>query len=205
MPHVNSLKPAIPVVVIVLLVAALARPAAAQGLQDFFDVPHSSTHIGKLKTDNGSITCTQIDSKSTGSCSSAQPPDGNCGHIDYSCTVTGGTAGAGTALMTFEVDLNAGLTSRGSGNPTSLAPDCYPFVGDFTATGKKDAFQEETGIAGIACDPLSGENAALIGGWQLLDWANFDPCCSDGAGGSLTGTIDTTTGALKLVLRGKAF
>jgi hypothetical protein len=136
-PQTNSLKPAIPVIVIVLLLAALSVPAAAQGLQDFFGVPHSSTHFGKLKADNGSIMCNQVDSESTGLCSSAEPPDGNCGHIDYWCTVAGGTAGTGTAAMTLEIDLNAGLPSRGSGNPTCLAPDSYPFFGDFTATGKE--------------------------------------------------------------------
>ena len=196
-------------VVIVFLAVFLGGSAAAQGLQDFFNVPHATLHIGKLKADNGAISCSQIDSKSKGPvpCSSAFGfPVGfdTCGAIQYSCSNTGGTAGNGNGTMVIEFDLNAGLSSRGSGNDSSLAPDCYPIVGSYGATGKRDAFLEATGFAGVACDPLTGQAAQIIGGWQLLDWA-LVPFIPDGAGGTFTGTMNVTTGALKLVLTGKTF
>ena len=188
---------------VVFFAAGLCSAASAppQNLQDFFGIANTPATIGKLKADVTTITCTEVDSKVGVACSdgsyAAQCVSGVCGCIHYSqCTNTGGTAGKGLGVLELGFDLGNGAT-------LGLTPDCYPLFGVYTNTGKTDTKGEITNVDAIACDPLSGEVAAVLGGWQLVSW-NTDKV-ADGAGGSFTGTMNVTTGALKLVLKGKTF
>ncbi len=177
-----------------------AQATAPPNLQDFFGVPNSSSEIGKMKGDNGSFTCSQISLKTTGPCGDGSYADqcasGNCGCLKYSCSNSGGTTGTGTGDMEIVFDFENGPTA-------GFAPDCYPLFGVYVGTGKKDALEEETDFNGAVCDPLKGPKASMLGGWQLISWSTA--AITNGAGGTFTGSMDVTTGALKLTLKGKSF
>ena len=184
-----------------LAIGLCGTATAAQNLQDFFGLPFVLPTIGKLRADNQKVTCTKIVSKLPAVCSdasyAAQCVSGTCGCINYTCTNTGGTASNGSGTLEMGFDFANGPT-------LGLTPDCYPIFGVYTAAaGKKDKIPEETNFAGVACDPLSGQVAQINGGWQLVDFST--PPVSNGAGGTLTGTLNLGTSALKLTLKGETF
>ncbi len=184
-----------------ILVVGLSGFASAQNLQDFFGIQNQASPIGKLKADNDTITCTSSISRQKLACNdgsyAAQCASGTCGCIIYdACKNAGGTIGTGTE-GTLEVGFDFG-----NGPTLGLAPDCYPIFGVYTAAGKKDT-SEETDFDGVACDPLSGSTVTINGGWQLLSWDTT--AVVDGAGGTLTGTLNLTTSEIKLSLKGKTF
>ncbi len=185
-----------------ILVVGLSGFAAAQNLQDFFGIQNQASPIGKLKADNDTITCTSSLSKLAATCKdgsyAAQCASGTCGCIIYdSCKNAGGTIGT-SSNGTLEIGFDFG-----NGPTLGLAPDCYPIFGVFTASGKTDTSTEETDFDGVACDPFSGAVVLINGGWQLVDFSN--PKIVDGAGGTLTGTLNLTTSEVKLSLKGKTF
>jgi hypothetical protein len=181
------------------LVFALCGFAAAQNLQDFFSVNHQATPVGKLKADNGSVTCTHLITKFPTTCNdtsyAAQCASGICGCMSYTCTNAGGTLGTGTGTLELGIDLANGPT-------LGFSPDCYPIFGVYNGTSKKDT-SEETDFDGVACDPLGGTTVVVNGGWQLVAW-NLTSIVN-GAGGTLTGTLNLSSSALKLSLKGKTF
>jgi len=187
-----------------VFLTGLCGSAAAENLQDFFNVPNTPATIGKLKADNDTITCTSSVSKLATACSdgsyAAQCASGVCGCIIYdSCKNSGGTIGTGTdGNLEIGIDFANGPTLGG-------APDCYPIFGVFTGTGKKDPgpTPEETDFVGVACDPLSGSSVLINGGWQLIEADT--PLVANGAGGTLTGTLNLSNSAIKLSLKGKTF
>jgi hypothetical protein len=84
-------------------------------------------------------------------------------------------------------------------------PDCYPIFGVYlVASGKTDKSEEETDFDGVACDPLSGAVVQIVGGWQLISFEESRTLV-DGAGGTLTGTLNLGSSALKVVFKGQTF
>lgn len=188
--------------VALFLLVGLSGFAAAQNLQDFFGIQNQASPIGKLKADNDSITCTDAFLKLPAVCSdgsyAAQCVSGNCGCLNYSsCKNSGGTIGTGIN-GTLEIGFDFG-----NGPTLGFAPDCYPIFGVFMGSGKKDSHLEETDFDGVACDPLSGPVVLINGGWQLV--VADTPLIVNGAGGTLSGTLNLSTSALKLNLKGKTF
>jgi hypothetical protein len=189
-------------IVVLFLLVGLSGFASAQNLPDFFGIPNQASPIGKLKADNDTITCTSSLSRQKAACNdgsyAAQCASGTCGCIIYDmCKNAGGTIGTGTeGILEVGFDFDNGPT-------LGFAPDCYPIFGVFTSSGKKDPTPEETDFDGVACDPLSGSVVLINGGWQVVV-ANT-PSIINGAGGTLTGTLNLTTSEIKLGLKGKTF
>jgi hypothetical protein len=188
----------------IILAMSLCRNAGAvENLQEFFNVPQvQASPIGKLKADSETATCSHLVSRLPTMCIdgsyAAQCVSGLCGCINYTCTNSGGTSGTGAGTMEIGFDFANGPT-------LGLAPDCYPIFGVYIVdTGKKDKAEEETDFDGVACDPLSGAVTQIVGGWQLVSF-DESPSLIDGAGGTLTGTLNMGSSALKVVFKGQTF
>ncbi len=189
-------------IVALFLVLGFGGFASAQNLQDFFGIQNQASPIGKLKADIDTVTCTSSLSRQKAACNdgsyAAQCASGTCGCIIYdSCKNAGGTIGTGSE-GTLEIGFDFG-----NGPTLGFAPDCYPIFGVYKASGKKDPSSEETDVDGVACDPLSGAVVSINGGWQLISW-NLTSIVN-GAGGTLTGTLNLSTSEIKLNLKGKTF
>src|SRR5262249_33660049 len=153
--------------------------ARATDLPDLFGVQNAPAPIGKLHAANGSVSCTQFISALPSACSDGsyaeQCVSGTCGCINFNnCKTTGLTTGNGSGTVEIGVDFGNG--------PAGGPPDCYPFFAAYDGTGKKSTTSQEIDFAGVICDPLKGDSAAVTGGWQLFP--GDGPAGINGAGGT---------------------
>jgi len=161
--------------------------------------PGATSTLVRGRADVSTITCTQAFSITTAACGDAsyaanQCLSGNCACINWSCTERNAIAGNGNATVEIGIDIDDGQ----AGAPA----DCYPFFGQFDTTS---ADPETTDFSGAICDPniAKSTTATVTGAWQLVA-ANTSKV-TDGAGGTLTGTLNLTNGLLKLKLKGRTF
>ncbi len=121
-------------------------------------------------------------------------PSANCRcFADSSATVTGSLAGKGSAIID--------VTSDDGDITTPTPPDgCTPFFGvvQLTTVLKKVSLTKTINLTGAECrHTAKGKPDSINGGFGILNASNAAT-----GWGTLTGTADGTTGALKLTLKG---